>query len=493
MKLHELLAYDDIAIQCHNFPDADTIASGFAVYEYLRANCKAPLLFYAGPQKICKSNMLIMTDQLEIPVRYLTELPHEPELLVTVDCAYGESNVQKFAARSIAVIDHHICRGKLPELNEVRSDYGSCSSLIAKLYESEGMDINSSKRVATALYYGLFMDTNGLSEIGHPADKDLRDFADFDKPLLMLLQNSNLSSEEMVIAGDALKNCVFRDDCHSAYVLTEPCDPNILGFISDLILQVDSVDSCVVFCRNAAGYKLSVRSCCTGINAAEFAKFITEGVGNGGGHAGKAGGFITASAIEGNITEFISGRIISYHCDTDVMYAGKQHAGSAGMERYIKKQIVLGYVPSTDIVPDGGEIFIRMLEADLTVKSSPDIYLMIGVSGEVYPIKREVFSKRYTCCDELPVTDTEYPPTVIDRGAGRSRPLTPYMKGCRTNDSSAVNARRLTRYTKVFTEWNKDGYLYGTPGDFLAARIDDDTDFYIIKQNIFLKTYEKEQ
>ena len=37
MRLKELLKYDDIVIQCHDNPDADTIASGYAVYCFLKA------------------------------------------------------------------------------------------------------------------------------------------------------------------------------------------------------------------------------------------------------------------------------------------------------------------------------------------------------------------------------------------------------------------------------------------------------------------------
>ncbi|MBQ7008244.1 MAG: hypothetical protein IJN05_03405 [Ruminococcus sp.] len=51
MKLSELLQYNDIVIQCHNFPDADAVASGFGVYRYLRLNGKNPRFIYSGPKK----------------------------------------------------------------------------------------------------------------------------------------------------------------------------------------------------------------------------------------------------------------------------------------------------------------------------------------------------------------------------------------------------------------------------------------------------------
>ena len=36
MELKELLNYQNIVVQCHDNPDADTVASGYAVYEYLK-------------------------------------------------------------------------------------------------------------------------------------------------------------------------------------------------------------------------------------------------------------------------------------------------------------------------------------------------------------------------------------------------------------------------------------------------------------------------
>lgn len=44
--LRELLNFDDIVIQCHNAPDADTIASGFAIQEYLKHHGKQAEIVY---------------------------------------------------------------------------------------------------------------------------------------------------------------------------------------------------------------------------------------------------------------------------------------------------------------------------------------------------------------------------------------------------------------------------------------------------------------
>ena len=488
MKLRELLKFNDIAIQCHNYPDADAIASGFGVYEYLRRNGKDPILFYAGPQKAQKANIVIMIDNLDIPIRYMTELDHTPELLVTVDCAYKERNVQKFSADNVAVIDHHICRGELPEMNEVRSDYGSCASIIRQMLLDEGIDINCDEKLATALYYGLYMDTNGFSEIRHAADKDLRDLTKYNEPLMTLLKNSNLSSNEMLIAGNALRNCKYNSEYGFAVVYAEQCDPNILGFINDLIIQVDSVSSSIVFCPNELGIKLSVRSCKKETNASDLAKYITDG--DGGGHALKSGGQISSIILgDADPSEFITERMISYNRDSVIMHAGDEHADTTGMHTYIKRDNVLGYVPLTEIVPENTDIIVRALEGDLPLKASEKLFLMVGVAGEVYPIEKDVFAATYIPCSEKPVQDYEYPPSIIDKENKTFQALSDRLKGCRVAERSEILAIKLTKCVKVFTKWNPNSYFYGEPGDYLAVRKDDDTDFYIIKKDIFPKLY----
>ena len=203
MHLRELLEYEQIIVQCHDNPDADAIASGFGVYSYLRKKGKNVRLIYGGKFPIQKTNLVLMVTELKIPIEYVEEL-EEAQLLITVDCQYGEGNVTRFPAKTVAVIDHHQVAGKLPKLNEVRSNLGACSTVVRELLQSEGIDLNEDKRLATALYYGLMTDTNNFTEIFHPLDKDLRDDAVFERSMVTRFRNANLSLMELEIAGNAL-------------------------------------------------------------------------------------------------------------------------------------------------------------------------------------------------------------------------------------------------------------------------------------------------
>lgn len=92
MRLRDLLNYDNIVIQCHDNPDADAIASGFAVYLYLKEHGKLPQLIYGGVSRIRKTNLVMMVEDLHIPIRHVETL-EETELLVMVDCQDRKSVV----------------------------------------------------------------------------------------------------------------------------------------------------------------------------------------------------------------------------------------------------------------------------------------------------------------------------------------------------------------------------------------------------------------
>lgn len=294
MKLRELLKFNQIIVQCHDNPDADAIASGYALYSYLKENGKDVRLIYSGRNVIRKSNLVIMLKELDIPIEHVRNTGKEnpAELLVTVDCQYGEGNVTLYPAKTVAIIDHHRVNRKMPLLSEIQSNLGSCSTILWNMLKDEGIDVNADEKLATALYYGLFTDTGGMEVVYHEKDMELRDNAKYDDGLITKLRNANISIEELETAGAALLRCDYNEQYHFAVVKCGPCDPNVLGLISDMVLEVDAVDVCIVFTLQSNGVKLSVRSCVEEIKANELAAKLCMGMGSGGGHHIKAGGFM---------------------------------------------------------------------------------------------------------------------------------------------------------------------------------------------------------
>ena len=193
MRLSDLLVYDRIIIQCHDNPDADSIASGFALLTWFREKKKDASLIYSGRARISKPNLLLMVKELEIPIEHAESIGDFDGLLITVDCQYGAGNVKRFDAQNVAIIDHHQQEIYDISQSEIRSFLGSCSTLVWDMLMEEGFAVNDHSDVSTALWYGLFTDTNGFSELNHPIDRDMRDSIVPDKNLIRKLRNSNLT------------------------------------------------------------------------------------------------------------------------------------------------------------------------------------------------------------------------------------------------------------------------------------------------------------
>lgn len=502
MKLKELQGYSKITIQCHDNPDADAIASGYGLYCFFNDNGKDVRLVYSGRNEISKSNLKLMVGKLNIPIQYISpdsvKEMHLSGLLITVDCQYGAGNVTKLEADNVAVIDHHQIEIENTDMSHIIPGVGSCSTLVWKMLLEEGYIVNDDNGLGTALYYGLYTDTNQFSELNNPLDKDLREGVEFDAGLINQFKNSNLSIEELEIAGIAMLRYSFNDEYGFAVIKSQPCDPNILGLISDFLLQVDCINVCVVYNEVNDGYKISVRSCIKEVNASELAAFITENVGSGGGHYEKAGGFISKRLYSEKYKSlhpeaYFNNRMLEYFDFFDLIYAKDYCADISDMKMYEKKKLPVGYVNMWEILPLGTPITIRTLEGDVDMVVEPDLVVMIGIRGEVYPNHAEKFKRAYTMEDREYIyesdTDMKYFPTIKVRSTGENLVLTDYAKSCVPSGTVKIYAKPLLRGVKVFTAWDKGKYMLGMPGDFLAVRNDDMHDVYVIEKKIFAKSY----
>ncbi len=500
MRLNELLKYNDIVIQCHDNPDADALASGYALLTYLKKMGKNARFIYRGRNRITKSNLLIMKDELNIPVSYEPDLDSVPELLVTVDCQYGQKNVTRTEAANVAVIDHHQATDELPPLSEVRSNLGSCSTIIWDMMREEGINVDEDILLSTALYYGLYTDTNKLSEVSHPLDKDMRDMLHVNKSIIIAMCNSSISLDELKITGKAIFDYDYHGDNKYLLIRADRCDPNILGVISDFSLETVGVDICIAYYVSPGEIKFSVRSCNKEVHANELASFLADGIGGGGGHITKAGGTIRPEKLlakcggdEENIEKIVSDefndRLQSYYSMYTVIYAKETTLDTSDMKVYEKQEQKLGCVKLTDVFPEGTTVGIRTLEGDISVRIDDDKYLMIGIEGDVYPITRQKLESSYRFIDEPFDRVFEYDPSITDESTGEKKDVVGYAGSVIGTGEVRIFARPLKEYVKLFTSWDEEKYYAGCPGDYIAVREDDAHDIYIINNRLFDQLY----
>jgi phosphoglycolate phosphatase len=420
------------------------------------------------------------------------------------DCQYGEGNVRKFSAKEIAVIDHHQVSGNLPKINEVRSNLGSSCTVIWNLLKIEDEDKLLDKKVSTALYYGLYSDTNAFSEMSHPLDRDMIDSLDYDKALILRLKNMNLTLKEARIAGVAMLGVEYHKDNHYAILRSEPCDPNILGLIGDFIVAVDTIDVCIVYTVLNFGTKFSIRSCVPETRADELAAFLSARIGSGGGHTEKAGGLLKNDLIKKVYPEFIEidddsakysisniikDRMNDYFENSEIIYAKKAKLDTANMTKYVKSPLVVGYVRPQKHVPSGNMAIVRTLKGDVNVEIKDNTVLIIGIGGDVTAISEEKFESAYTTTGKKFKLNLDYTPTIKDADNGKIYPLVPDAKGCISTGEMNVYARKLEKTTKLFPYWESETYMVGKKGDYIAVSVDDPHDIFIVEKSLFRKTY----
>ncbi len=505
MKLSDLLQYKDIVIQCHDNPDADALASGYALHWYFEKMGRDVPFIYRGNHAITKSNLLIMLNELEIPVSYEPDYDHVPELLVTVDCQYGQKNVTYTEAKNVAIIDHHQVTVDLPPLSEVRSNIGSCATILWSMLNEEQLDVRDDRNLCTALYYGLFTDTNALSEIAHPLDRDMADSLIYNKIVITMMRNSNISLKELKIAGEAILGYDYHEVNQYLIVQAKKCDPNILGVISDFVLETAEVNVCLAYSINPNEIKFSVRSCVKEVRADELAVVLSKGIGGGGGHRLKAGGTIRPEMIEQLFPDFegmnddtddfleamFIDRLDEYFKSYEIIYAKTAEISTEGMKLYHKRPQRLGFVKATDLFPEKTLVSVRTLEGDVDIVIEEDVYLMIGIEGEVYPIMGEKLRKTYMDLHEPFVREFEYAPSVTSTYLGEKKHLMEYAGTCVNKGKARIYAKPLDHKIKLFTRWDEEKYYSGDPGDYLAVREDDPHDIYIIQDRLFDQLYEE--
>lgn len=498
MKLQELEHFSSITIQMHDNPDADALGSGYALYQYFTGRGIKTRLIYSGRYRIQKSNLALFMERLQIPAEFVDARQADVEdLLLTVDAQYGAGNITRLQAPRIAVIDHHQIEiedfGDI--LSEIQPDMGSCATVIWRMLKEAGYPVEKDVNMGTALYYGLYMDTNQFAELINPLDRDMLEELVYDKSLILQLKHSNISLRELEIAGIALIRTIYNEDYHYAVLQAKPCDPNLLGLISDFVLQVDSIDTCVVYNATEEGFKFSVRSCSREIKANELARFLAQEMGSAGGHIEKSGGFISRRRYEKTCPgihseNYFGRRMIEYYEHFDLIDVKDYQIDLTRMQQYCKRDIPFGYVCLNQIMPIGTPVTIRTFEGDRNILVEKDSYFMVGMKGEIYPIREEKFRERYhTRQLHYKLEEGYYEPHIKNRATGEDFNLIEFAKSCYIKGEDRIYARKLTKSVKIFADWNEEAYILGKVGDYLVVKAEALQDIYVVEQDIFHKIY----
>lgn len=300
-KLINLCQGHDIWIQTHNFPDPDAISSALGLQSFLSHFGINSRICYEG--QIDKLSSQKLTDACNIetfPYSEIKDEMKESDYIVLVDSQKGNKNVDDFVGDEVASIDHH------PVVVDTEYKYsdlritGACASMITEYFKV--MNIEPSQVVATALLYGIKMDTQQLSRGITTFDLDMVRFLFpfVDKELLNTLESNNMEFADLKAYGEAISNISTYHRVGFSH-LNFACPDALVAILSDFILSLSEIDVVILYSVRPNGYKFSVRSERTDIDAGRMTHDVLPIFGkqaDGGGHATMAGGFVPKEYFE---------------------------------------------------------------------------------------------------------------------------------------------------------------------------------------------------
>ncbi len=317
-KLEELVtllkkAPDEVFIQPHNVPDPDAIAASFGLQDLLKQKGVGAVIVYENEVEKANSLKMLQLFGIEMNLAENVATLDERDWAVLVDVQKDNSNVTDLITEEVAVIDHHEYMGnKGYDFEDVRPQIGACSTIIAAYYFENNLSVP--RNVATALLYGIFMDTDNLTRGVAELDIDIfyKLYGLSDISLITELKGNQISIEDLTDYAKAFSSVEIYGEIGFLYL--DNSNDSLLGAASDIVITVAGVNVVVAYSPRDGGIKFSTRSIDTRIKANKLVRFILENTGFGGGHESMAGGFLPEKNIDKNksLHTFVRYRTITF-------------------------------------------------------------------------------------------------------------------------------------------------------------------------------------
>ncbi len=285
-----------VAVQTHDYPDIDAVASAWGLAALLRRRGFTASCCYRG--ELRSRSLTSLVEKLGIEL--LPAPDGGPELqMIVVDGSPGNGNVTLAEGELVAVIDHHCKSGEIraPFL-DLRPELAACSTMVRGYWAEEGVE--PPRGIATALLAGIQSDTDFLSR--RCSDEDFSAYAALyragDWELASGVVRTVLDLRELGLVVSAIEKAVVRDGLLFAF-MSGHCGQEALAVLAEFVLRAQELSVAVVAQEDEGGVHVSVRSKSASMSAFGLVRAALAGIGSGGGHAHSAGGVVPAASDPG--------------------------------------------------------------------------------------------------------------------------------------------------------------------------------------------------
>ncbi|WP_254763617.1 DHH family phosphoesterase [Natrinema marinum] len=292
IELRELLSGIDgrLAVVAHDNPDPDAIASAVALVDIAAAVGVDADACYFGD--ISHQENRAMVNLLDLNLRNLDpdDSLEEYAAFALVDHSRPGVNDQlPEDLRPDIVIDHHPPRGPVPgEFVDLRQGAGATSTVLTEYVDR--FDLAFDAATATALLYGIRVDTNDFTREVSPTDFRAASLLHphVDASVLRQIEQPSLEGDTLETIARAIKNRDQRDSVAVASV-GRIGDRDALPQAADQLLAMEGVETTLVFGFDGEMVYLSARSRAADIDLGETLRDAFDRIGSAGGHADMAG------------------------------------------------------------------------------------------------------------------------------------------------------------------------------------------------------------
>lgn len=292
----------ELAIFLQDNPDPDAIASGLTL-KYISKFCEVESrIYYGGNISHQKNKALINLLNMDLinatSKEEVREIVRNAGKIALIEASIpSKNNVLPDKVVPNMIFDHHQV-----DISAVKGDFidiqpriGATSTIMTKYIRQ--LNIKPNSQLATALMYGIRTDTNGFTR--NTSSEDLGAAAYLtplvDVNILNQLEAPPMSSETLDIIGRAIRNREIRGSYLASFVEFIN-DRDALPQAADMMLQLEGVNTVLIFGINDDKVQLSARSRDTRVNLGLIMQ-SAFGKLNSGGHATMAAGTINLGIL----------------------------------------------------------------------------------------------------------------------------------------------------------------------------------------------------
>ena len=297
-----------VTVLLHPNPDPDAMASATAIAALADQVGTEVTIQYPGQIRHQENRAFRTVLDLELDnIEHVTDLDAESVVLVDHNVPRGFTGAEGILP--LAVVDHHPGEGTGELFTDVRTDYGSCASIVAEYFEDIGAvpvpaDQHASETgakyvlpsaAATGLLYGILSDTKdltvGAGAVDFEAASYLHPGVDGDK--LDRIANPEVDAEVLEIKARAIAGRRIEGSFAVSDVGTVS-NADAIPQAADEIIRLEGVTAVVIAGEKDGTIHLSGRSRDDRVHMGQVLESVTDGISNAsaGGHARMGGGQI---------------------------------------------------------------------------------------------------------------------------------------------------------------------------------------------------------